>query len=155
MSNPDAQLELRVRKKEDADLDMTPMIDITFLLLAFFVVVSKMDRQTPIDQPKAVNGAMIPPKKAIVIAATLAADGEANIFMGDTTDEGKMVSGDLKEQEEQLKKYIESEASARPDVLGVLLKADGKVKQKYIAMVNRATTQADIERPLYVGTEQE
>lgn len=156
MSEADGQLEIRHRKREDAELDITPMIDITFLLLAFFVVVSKMDRQTPIEQPRAINGAMIPPKKAIVIAATLNSEGEANIFLGDTTDEEKRVKGDLKEMEEKLREYIQNEASIRPDVIGVLLKADAKMKYKYVALVNRATTLADIgDRYLHVGTEEE
>ena len=30
-------------KREDEEMDITPMIDITFLLLIFFVVASKMD----------------------------------------------------------------------------------------------------------------
>ena len=39
MAKDDAKIEMRKRKKgDDADLDITPMIDITFLLLAFFVV---------------------------------------------------------------------------------------------------------------------
>ena len=31
------------RKRDDDEMDITPMIDITFLLLIFFVVASKMD----------------------------------------------------------------------------------------------------------------
>ena len=32
----------RAKKKDEADLDITPMIDVTFLLLIFFMVTSTM-----------------------------------------------------------------------------------------------------------------
>ncbi len=36
---------MKKKKAEEADLDITPMIDVTFLLLIFFMVASKMDPQ--------------------------------------------------------------------------------------------------------------
>ena len=46
----------RKRNPDDGEMDVTPMIDVTFLLLAFFVVVSKMDPQAAVDLPKASYG---------------------------------------------------------------------------------------------------
>ena len=54
MSNGE-RIELRKHKRnpEEGEIDITPMIDVTFLLLAFFVVVSRMDPQSAVDLPKA------------------------------------------------------------------------------------------------------
>ena len=63
MSSQEINDVLPRRKSDDeTDLDITPMIDITFLLLAFFVMVSKMDPQLPVDLPPALNGQTIPDK---------------------------------------------------------------------------------------------
>ncbi len=68
MSSQETNDVLPRRKSDDeADLDITPMIDITFLLLAFFVMVSKMDPQLPVDLPQALNGDVIPEKNCVVL----------------------------------------------------------------------------------------
>ena len=63
-------ISLRKTKTEDAELDITPMIDITFLLLAFFVMVSKMDPTTAVDLPKAQYGFTVPEKNCVVFVVT-------------------------------------------------------------------------------------
>jgi len=66
MSKTETQLTLKKRKQnpDDGELDITPMIDITFLLLAFFVVVSKMDPQQAVDLPRATFGVSVQDIKA-------------------------------------------------------------------------------------------
>ena len=44
------------KKKDEADLDITPMIDVTFLLLIFFMVTSTMRPALNKDLPPAVSG---------------------------------------------------------------------------------------------------
>ena len=44
------------RKVEEAELDITPMIDVTFLLLIFFMVTSTMKPTPDKDIPRAVMG---------------------------------------------------------------------------------------------------
>ena len=44
------------KKREDADLDITPMIDVTFLLLIFFILTSTMKGTPDQDVPPARNG---------------------------------------------------------------------------------------------------
>jgi biopolymer transport protein ExbD len=55
------------RRTSEADLDITPMIDVTFLLLIFFMVTSTMkgnpDRQIPVAE----HGAGIDPARATII----------------------------------------------------------------------------------------
>lgn len=44
------------KKKEEAELDITPMIDVTFLLLIFFMVTSTMQPTPDYDIPHAKAG---------------------------------------------------------------------------------------------------
>lgn len=44
------------KKKEEADLDITPMIDVVFLLLIFFMVTSTMQGTPDKDIPPASSG---------------------------------------------------------------------------------------------------
>ncbi len=48
------------RPLEDAEMDITPMIDITFLLLIFFLVASRLDEDAPVELPTARYGAPWP-----------------------------------------------------------------------------------------------
>ena len=44
------------KNEEEADLDITPMIDVTFLLLIFFMVTSTMKGTPDLDIPPAKHG---------------------------------------------------------------------------------------------------
>ena len=83
MSKTDTQLTLKKRKEnpDDGELDITPMIDITFLLLAFFVVVSKMDPQQAVDLPSATVGEAVQDKDSVIliIGKSKGWDGEPSL----------------------------------------------------------------------------
>ena len=55
------------KKREDDEMDITPMIDITFLLLIFFIVCSTMDPTKIGTIPEADNGLAIAAKNSAVI----------------------------------------------------------------------------------------
>ena len=57
------ELPKKERNPDDGELDITPMIDVTFLLLAFFVVVSKMDPSASVALPIASYGQSVQEKK--------------------------------------------------------------------------------------------
>lgn len=46
----------RKKKKDEADLDITPMIDVVFLLLIFFMVTSTMQGTPDKDVPPSTSG---------------------------------------------------------------------------------------------------
>ncbi|QDS95981.1 Biopolymer transport protein ExbD/TolR [Roseimaritima multifibrata] len=57
MSDPSADLPdepppLPRKKREDGELDMTPMVDVTFLLLIFFMVTASFSLQKSIPMPR-------------------------------------------------------------------------------------------------------
>ena len=39
----------RVRQEEDADIDITPMLDIVFIMLIFFIVTATFVKESGID----------------------------------------------------------------------------------------------------------
>lgn len=58
----------RKRKPEpDSEIDITPMIDVTFQLLIFFMVTSTMQGNPPAEVPKSSSGGMIEVAKVILV----------------------------------------------------------------------------------------
>ena len=142
---------------DESDLDITPMIDITFLLLAFFVMVSKMDPQLPVKLPQALNGDVIPDKNAVVLVILKGeGDDDFTIFNGRTKSGADKVTGDDPvEQEEQIAEYVEESLSRNPQLQIVLIKAEGDVKTGAVETVKRgvAGSELGLTRKLYVAVE--
>jgi len=63
----EAPLRMSKGRRPDDEMDITPMIDITFLLLIFFVVASKMDPSQTAQTPRADNGLAVSAKDSAVI----------------------------------------------------------------------------------------
>ena len=151
----DVDIAPRRKNKEEADLDITPMIDVTFLLLAFFVVVSKIDQQPPIALPTANHGQEISPDKAVIILIDDESGSESRIYRGNSKAEKGEVSGDEDAKIELLANYIEGEIAKRPEVIGILIKSGRRVRYKYVKLVSKAAAKAGGGRPIYVGVESE
>jgi len=79
----------RKRPLEEVSFQITPMIDLTFLLLIFFMVTQKITEQqlqVPVRLPVAISA--VPPEKTEREIINL--DGEGNFYIGDrpvTTEE--------------------------------------------------------------------
>ena len=158
----EAAIELPKRKRnpDDGELDITPMIDVTFLLLAFFVVVSKMDPQAAVELPKASYGDSVQDKSCVTLIVVLNSDdsSKVEIFKGRSMGEDTMIPpGDEEAQEEEIGAYIENELSTYPTKDAILIKAAGKVRTGVIEMVKRGIAQSELAktRKIYVGIEEE
>lgn len=114
--------EVYVRKKRsvsDTEIDITPMIDVTFQLLIFFMVTSTMQGNPPADLPPSMSGGSIEVAKVMNVVVRPAA-----------------VSGDAPQIEfnkepvnlEELKLLIEEQAGARTDGIHVMILADRTLK---------------------------
>lgn len=70
---------------EDTEMDITPMIDITFLLLIFFLVASVPDPQVAVELPAAVMGDKVDPQLSTVItmAVNPTNDEQALVYLSD------------------------------------------------------------------------
>ncbi|MCA9170833.1 MAG: biopolymer transporter ExbD, partial [Planctomycetales bacterium] len=63
----DEQPLIKRRSLDDNEMDITPMIDITFLLLIFFLVAGKLDQDAPVELPPARHGTAVSVKSAAII----------------------------------------------------------------------------------------
>ncbi len=151
MPLPARKSVLRKRRPlQDAEMDITPMIDCTFLLLIFFLVSSKMNQDVPIELPLARHGGAVAVKSSIIISVAAAPSGDVQVFRGDSIDPAnRFEAADLVQQEEAIAQYVEQEAKD-PLKRNVLIKGARGVKYKEIARVFRAAGRADVEQ-LYVA----
>jgi biopolymer transport protein ExbD len=166
MSGPNAALEIgneppddevggvvvRRRSLEDTEMDITPMIDCTFLLLIFFLLTFKADEGAAIPLPPAKYGIPVPTKNAVVLTI-LKGDGDrpAKVFEGNTTSEAALVdSRDLKAMEDEVAGYVEKEAT-RSRKTYVLIKAAADVKHRDVARVARAASRVGEIEQLHVA----
>lgn len=154
----DQPFQPRKHKQEDDEMDITPMIDITFLLLSFFVVASKMDPSAAVAVPKAQYGDTVSEKNCVCV---LVLEGDtpetAKIYKGRSTEEkDRFPDLDSVAMEEAIGQFVESELSLRPNVEGILVKAAGEVRTGIVEMVKRGVVNSEMakDRPLYVGVEE-
>ncbi|MCA8994351.1 MAG: biopolymer transporter ExbD [Planctomycetaceae bacterium] len=135
---------MRRKKKEfklDDEMDITPMIDVTFLLLIFFMVTSKMN-QVKGDLPPAKNGLGVNAKDAIVISVfNMDPDPEVYITMhkrvlgvAATAEEGPLAL-------EQLTELVREEMAGNRRT--VIIRADRDLASGFVEEVARAASEAD------------
>jgi len=109
-------MKLRKKEGEDLSVDMSPMIDMVFLLLIFFIVASAIiDEKKPVDIPDAVY-AKVPEDETGRFEITVTAEGD--LFV-----KSEQISID--ELKTLLKPELEFDSG-----LKVVLRSDGNVKYK-------------------------
>ena len=87
---------IKKKKKDEAELDITPMIDVVFLLLIFFMVTSTMDDQKAANVPPAKHGVGADANKATIISILAdSGGGLGRVVLGDSPDGGEIVNLDL------------------------------------------------------------
>lgn len=128
---------------DDDDLDITPMIDVTFLLLIFFMVTSNMKKAATVNVPPAQHGMGIPISKSNTITI-FNTDTEPEIYLSDGTKENGPVSL------EEVTAYVEQGVSNRK--LNVIIKADTDLPSGFVEEVARAANKVESEElRFYVG----
>lgn len=134
---------------EDSEPDLTPMIDIVFLLLSFFVVGSKIDPQFALDLPFAVSGENISDRVsvAIVVKKKEGATGQFEVYKGASTDPSAMIQEtDPLQIEQEIAEYVEVELSRHPDFQAVLIKAEGEVTTGVVQIVKRGVSMSEMAK---------
>jgi biopolymer transport protein ExbD len=139
----------RRRLKVDNTLDITPMIDVTFLLLIFFIVAGRPDVQAAVKLPAAEYGVGVSRKESMVISV---ADGDrpgtAAVYLADGK-VGEPLAGDAASQEAQIRAAVQS--AVRGGTTEVLIKGDKGVRHFEIARVLRAAGVAGVRLNLAVA----
>lgn len=108
MEEDEDEVALPRKKRADEEMDITPMIDITFLLLIFFVVASKMDPTQTGSIPSAEHGLAVSAKDSAVIFVK-AGTGESALL---SRLDGSEFSSDEETQTSEIVEYVTEELDA-------------------------------------------
>lgn len=149
------QINIKRRKSgEDDEMDITPMIDITFLLLIFFLVASKMDTAGDVTLPPARNGVAVTVDNSVVLTIEAGADGKGRVYKGDTKDSGSLISGDEEERADAIAAYVD-EIMLGQAKEHVLIKAAKDVKHRVVSEVAKAIGKSEAAENLHVAVLEE
>jgi len=101
----DEPMGLTRRPFDDGESDITPMIDMTFLLLIYFVVTSTMDPTKIGLIPKATAGENVAAKESAVLFLSVGKADKATV----TSFEGKEFSSEEETQIREIVEYVTEE----------------------------------------------
>ena len=123
------------KKRDDDEMDITPMIDITFLLLIFFIVCSTMDPTKIGTIPEADNGLAIAAKNSAVIFINPGSGDEVILSRMDGTN----FSADEDAQATEIIEYIteELEKSLGASKQHVMLFGDANVEVGKVTRIQK------------------
>ena len=146
---------IRSRTLEESDMDITSMIDLTFLLLIFFLVAGKIDPSGALKLPPARYGKPVVEKSSIIITMTAGDGGKAVVYCGSgVSDAARVSTNDLAAQEEQVASYVEKEFLAGSKE-NVLIKAAKGIKHREVSRISKAATRNESVQQLYVAVTEE
>ena len=142
------------KKRDEEEMDITPMIDVTFLLLIFFVVCSTMDPVKIGEIPDAENGSPVSAKESAVIFVKAAGPDKVTLLRAD----GSEFSKDEATQESQIVDYItkELEKSIEANKNQVMIMGDAQIKVMEVTRVQKIIGDAftDLEFT-YIGVKED
>lgn len=148
----DTRVNPRKKHREDAELDITPMIDVTFLLLIFFIVASRMDPQNVVDMPSAKHGSTVAEKNACVLVVARGDGEEPLVYLGKSKDPAALVKGSEEEKDEKIETYVDEQLHGPVPKVAVLIKAEQGIKFRYIDQVSKAASRSmDPDTRLHIG----
>lgn len=128
----DDEIAPRETQPIDDEIDFTPMVDIVFLLLIFFMVSTKITKSPQVDLPESFNGKNVIEKEYVIVALRKGAEDSAEVVRVD----GTAFAADIDQQEAEIAEYVESELSS--ERTQVLVKAAGDVRYGEVERVRQA-----------------
>lgn len=132
-----ASLLAQRRPLSDSEMDITPMIDMVFLLLIFFLVASKIDQATSVKLPPARRALAVAQETAIIV---LVKQGAENVVVARR--DGSPFSSDPTTQEAEIGAYVEAGLTGSPPferpMDSIIIKAEGSVREGEVARVAQA-----------------
>jgi biopolymer transport protein TolR len=151
MASSDSEvIVLRRKVVEENEMDITPMIDITFLLLIFFVITSKLDEDTKVVLPAAKYGAIVSEKDAVILSVVDVRDELPKVYKGKAVDEKvRILAQSALEQDEQISEYVQEEIAKYPDRRAVLIQADKSLKSRDVQRIARAACRGEDVKLFY------
>ncbi|QDT35076.1 ExbD/TolR family protein [Thalassoglobus polymorphus] len=128
---------------DDEDLDITPMIDVTFLLLIFFMVTSNMKQSATVNIPRAKHGESVPTSQAVILTI-FKTDGDPEVYLSDGTKDNGPVGM------EEVTAYVS--AGVADGKKYIIIKADKDLPSGFVEEVARAANEVDdTELTFFIG----
>lgn len=135
-------MKLQPKDNEDIEIDMSPMIDMVFLLLIFFIVASTViDEKVPIKVPTAVHAKV--PEQKMVDRLVVAVNEKEEIYFGIG---GKPLT--LDELRDRVRVEIE-----RDENLRIQIRSGGMVKYEMNEKIMKALGEAGATDLIYAAYE--
>ena len=150
-SDDDAPVLGHRRHKVDiGDLDITPMIDVTFLLLIFFMVTSTMKEPATADVPPARHGVGTDSGEAVVvtIARPGGEGGEVEVLLPDGS---RQTLADLR-RTGALTQLIRTAVASDPPRTEVIINADRDLPHAIVREVSQMVGEVEGIR-LFLGVQ--
>lgn len=123
-------MNIRSERKDDLDVNITPLIDVVFLLLIFFMVSTTFQRESEIEIVLPQASMDVPPTDEFMMQITI--DKEGTFFIN-----GQRV---LNTKLETLKKAMQEVAGDRKDP-PIILSADAQTPHQAVITVMDASRQ--------------
>jgi len=135
-------MNLRPHRKQEVHLDITPLIDVVFLLLIFFMVSTTFDKfgAIKIDLPEGSTSSEKPDQRKQL---EVSIDAQGNIFVG----EEQVLNPELKILMEKL-----GAAAGEARDLPVIISADGRSPHQAVVRVMDAASQLGFTRMSFPTT---
>ena len=140
----DSELEApfvrRRNRDDDTDMDITPMIDITFLLLIFFLVCSTRDSSSSLELAKARHGRGVGIDDSVIITVSAESADPAPVYLADGI-VGESLTNDLDEQAALIQEAVRKGRVNQKE--SVIIKADRNVAYRDVARVIKAVSRVE------------
>ncbi|MEO0510914.1 MAG: biopolymer transporter ExbD [Verrucomicrobiota bacterium] len=135
-------MKLWKANEDDGDVDLTPMIDIVFLLIVFFMTVANMitAEKKPIEVPISLNS-ILPEEKGERTTVTVTRDGTLYSGVYEVT---------LDDLKKRLKEELEFDAGVR-----VFLRADSGTEHQFVNDVMQACASVGLSNIIFAAYQSE
>ena len=143
LSEEDTPLVTSRDRDADSDMDITPMIDITFLLLIFFLVCSTPEQQSAFQLPAAKYGKGVGERESLIITVGTGGIDSSPVFLADGEIADKQLPDDLEQQGELIREAVEKSLKGDKPKEHVIIKADRNVPFRETNRVMKAVSKVE------------
>jgi biopolymer transport protein ExbD len=126
---------------QEEEMDITPMIDMTFLLLIYFLVAAQPDQNTSVDLPKALNGSTVAQLEAVVFTVGQGGLNSAPVYLGDGMHPEAILPDLPEERDSQIRSAVEK--GMRGGHNDVVVKADKGVLYREVDRVVKSVSKIE------------
>ena len=139
-------------KLPEAEMDITPMIDCTFLLLIFFLVASRIDATAVMKLPEAKTATAVVIQQSVILTITKGDGERALVYRGDGANADQLIDGATPvDQEAAVTEYVDELSSRSTKLKYVLIKAESAVKHREVSRIAKAASAAEAIDQLFVA----